>query len=125
MGNPKPTEPAATPSSAAPVESPRTPQPPWQPVAAGFARDFTRLGTGQADWHTRVSRWTSPYLTQQYEKTDPHRIPAASLTRLTTVAVGRTTVDFRASYDTGLTLACRVELGPTGWKLTRVLPTQE
>lgn len=132
----RPSEPASarTPGAAAsatpspmtlpPVASqlPKPPAPPWQPVATGFARDFTNPGTGRVDWLARVSRWTSEYLTGQYERTDEHRIPVASLTGITTVSAGETTVDVRATYNTGLKLICRVELGPTGWKVTKADP---
>jgi hypothetical protein len=94
----------------------------WRPVATGFARDFADPGTGQADWLARVRRWTTPYLARQYQQTDPHRIPAATLTTIAPVAAGETIVSFIASYDTGLRLACRIELGPTGWKVTSAAP---
>lgn len=94
----------------------------WRPVATGFARDFADPGTGHADWLARVRRWTTPYLAAQYQRTDPYRIPAATLTAVKPIAVGATTVSYVASYDNGLTLACRVELGPTGWKVTGAQP---
>ncbi|MDP9240460.1 MAG: hypothetical protein M3O55_07450 [Actinomycetota bacterium] len=98
----------------------------WRPVAAGFARDFADPGTGsetdKADWLARVGRWTTPYLIDQYRQTDPHRIPTATLRSIKPIATGETTVSFVAAYDTGLTLDCRVELGPTGWKVTTASP---
>jgi len=122
-----PSTPLASPPPTAlptqlPSQRPQPPAPAWQPVATGFARDFTNPGTGHADWLARVSRWTSDYLASQYARTDPHRIPVATLTGITTITAGETTVDFRASYDTGPALNCRVEIGPTGWKVTRALP---
>lgn len=122
-----PTAGASIPSSPVPSspvasQSAKPPAPPWQPVATAFARDFTNPGTGHADWLARVSRWTSDYLTSQYQRTDEHRIPVASLTGIMTVTAGETTVDFRASYNTGLKLDCRAELGPTGWRVTRAQP---
>ncbi|PZS31674.1 MAG: hypothetical protein DLM59_09555 [Pseudonocardiales bacterium] len=94
----------------------------WKPVATGFARDFATPGAGPSDWLARVRRWTTPYLADQYRQTDPHRIPSATLTSVTPVATGGTIVTFTAVYDTGLTLDCRVELGPTGWKVTAATP---
>lgn len=130
-GAPATTRPPSAPASATPSpvtlppvasQLPKPPAPPWQPVATGFARDFTNPGTGHADWLARVTRWTSEYLTSQYQRTDERRIPVASLTSITTVSAGETTVDVLASYSTGLKLICRVELGPTGWKVTRADP---
>lgn len=116
------TSPVPSPSIAS--QLPKPPAPAWQPVATGFARDFTNPGTGHADWLARVSRWTSDYLTSQYKRTDGHRIPVATLTGITAVSTGETTVDFRAAYDTGLTLNCRAELGPTGWRIARAMPAK-
>lgn len=121
---PSPSAPLV-PSDAPATGLPKPPAPSWQPVAVGFARDFTSPGTGHADWLARVSRWTSDYLAGQYQQTDPHRIPTGALTSLMTVTPGESSVDFLASYDTGLKLACRVELGPTGWKVTRAQPAAD
>ncbi len=94
----------------------------WRPVATGFARDFAHPGSGAADWLARVRRWTSPYLAEQYRHTDPYRIPSGSLVTVEPAAKGDTVVTFVATYDTGLSLTCRVELGPTGWKVTSAAP---
>jgi len=116
--------PSASPSpSAAALPTPTGP--PWDPVATGFARDFTRPGAGHPDWLARVSRWTSDYLAGQYQHTDSHRIPVATLHRITPVTISETIVDFLAFYDTGLRLAGRVELGPAGWQVTSAQPAVE
>lgn len=98
----------------------------WGPVATGFARDFADPGSGSdssnVDWLARVGRWITPYLAEQYRQTDPHRIPTATLRSIKAIATGETIVSFVATYDTGLTLDCRVEFGPTGWKVTTATP---
>jgi hypothetical protein len=116
--------PASPTASFSPATEPVTPaaEALWLPVATAFARDFANPGTGHTDWVARVRRWTSGYLAGQYQQTDPHRIPAATLLAVKPVAAGGTSVTFVASYDTGLTLTGRVELGPTGWKVTSAQP---
>lgn len=82
-------------------------------------------GADHGDWLRRVSRWTTPQLAQQYRYVDPARIPGAALVGLDPVTVGAHVVDVTATYDTGLTLAVRLELGPEDWRVTRAQPTDD
>ena len=102
-GEPEPTYPAG--------------QEPWRPVVTGFATDFAQPAP---DWSTRVIRWTTAYLTEQYRALPLERVPAATLQDVEVVATGETVVDVIAVYDTELQLIIRVENSPEGWKVAKV-----
>lgn len=126
---PSPSVAAASPPSAArpgpPDTSAAAPAEQWRPVIAGFTRELTNTSAGgHPAWLRRISQWTSDYLTRQYQHTAAARIPTGTLVGLDVVTADATVVDFIARYDTGLTLAGRVERGPAGWKVTTVEPVQ-
>ena len=94
-----------------------TGQEPWRPVVTGFATDFAQPAP---DWSTRVIRWTSDYLTEQYRALPLERVPAATLQDVEVVATGEAVVDVIATYDTELRLIIRVEKSAEGWKVAKV-----
>ena len=96
-------------------------QEPWRPVLTGFATDFAQPAP---DWSTRVLRWTSDYLSEQYRQLPLDRVPAAALQDLQVVVSGEAVVDAIAVYDTGLRLAIRAENSAEGWKVAKVEPTE-
>lgn len=125
LGSPPVTEPQpATSLSGPPPTAEPLPAPPWQPTARGFASAFTQPGSSQDDWLARVTPWTSTYLTGQYQLADHRRLPTAMLLELTATATGETSVEFLATYDTGLKLLCRAELEPSGWKIIAAEPVR-
>ncbi|SHN88990.1 hypothetical protein SAMN05660350_04982 [Geodermatophilus obscurus] len=92
---------------------------PWRPVVTGFATDFTQPGP---DWGTRVTRWTSDYLTAEYRQMDLARIPVAGLLGIEVRVAGEFLIDVVADYDTGLQLVIRAEASAAGWTVTRLQP---
>lgn len=96
-------------------------QEPWRPVLTGFATDFAQPGP---DWSTRVIRWTSDYLTEQYRQLPLDRVPTGSLQGLEVVVTGEAVVDVIAVYDTGLRLVIRAENSAEGWKVAKVEPAE-
>ena len=96
-------------------------QEPWRPVVTGFATDFAQPAP---DWSTRVIRWTTAYLTEQYRALPLERVPAATLQDVEVVATGEAVVDVIAVYDTELRLIIRVENSPEGWKVAKVEPAE-
>jgi hypothetical protein len=126
-GQPATSEPApsapALGAEAAGEPAPTYPpgQEPWLPVLTGFATDFTQPAP---DWSTRVLRWTSDYLSEQYRQLPLDRVPAAALQDLQVVVSGEAVVDAIAVYDSGLRLAIRAENSAEGWKVAKVEPTE-
>lgn len=114
-----------------PVPTTNTPVPTGQPatgpandVAAGFAADYANPGAGKDDWLDRISRWTSPQLTDGYRLTDPNRLPAAQLQRLSPPLNNDSgTVIYDAFYDT-LTLEIRVAFLDDRWQVIAALDTR-
>lgn len=113
-----------------PVPTMNTPVPTGQPatgpaadVAAGFAADYANPGAGKDDWLNRVSRWTAPQLLDGYRLTDPNRLPAAQLQRLSPPLDNDSgTVIYDAFYDT-LTLEIRVAFIDDRWQVIAALDT--
>lgn len=94
---------------------------PWQQIMDGFAVDFTRPGS-PVQWATRLRRWATPHLADQYQGVDPSRIPIGKLQQTKILATGESIVDFEATYAGGLKIRARIEAGPTGWRVTAVEP---
>lgn len=120
---PDPSAPGGEADAVAGEPAPTYPlgQEPWRPVLTGFATDFAQPGP---DWSTRVIRWTSDYLTEQYRQLPLDRVPAGSLQGLEVVVTGEAVVDVIAVYDTGLRLAIRAENSAEGWKVAKVEPAE-
>lgn len=119
---------AATVSSDTAVPTADTPVPTVQPatgtaadVAAGFAADYANIDGGKDAWFTRISRWTSPHLTDGYRLTDPHRLPTVAFQRLSPALNNDSgTVIYNAFYDT-LTLEVRVAFRDDRWQVVTAL----
>ncbi|MGV7392036.1 hypothetical protein PJJ85_15915 [Mycobacterium kansasii] len=119
---------AAAPSSEAAVPTADTPVPTVQPatgnaadVAAGFAADYANTDGGKDAWFARISRWTSPKLTDSYRLTDPHRLPDNAFQRLSPPLNNDSgTVIYNAFYDT-ITLEIRVAFRDDHWQVVAAL----
>ena len=112
---------AATEAAGEPAPTYPPGQEPWRPVLTGFATDFAQPAP---DWSTRVTAWTTDYLSEQYRQLPLDRAPAATLQDLEVVVSGEAVVDAIAVYDTGLRLAIRAETSAEGWKVAKVEPTE-
>ena len=118
-------------SSDAPVPTVDAPPPTGQPatgpaaqVAAGFAADYGNPGAGKDDWLARVSRWTSPQLTDGYRMTDPNRLPEAVFQHLSPpLNNDSATIVYDATYDT-MTLEIRLAFVEDRWQVISALDTQ-
>ncbi len=108
---------SATPTRAVNPLPPAQPEE-WRRVATGFATDFTTPGAGLQDWAGRLSQWVSPALADAYRNTDPTKIDTAKLQSLRTYSSSTDTVDTVATYDTGLKLGIRLQLGQLDWRVT-------
>ncbi|MEV6774364.1 hypothetical protein AB0N05_37585 [Nocardia sp. NPDC051030] len=91
-------------------------------VARGFATDFATPGSGHQDWWSRVTRWTTTYLADQYNLTDWSRVDQATLIDMRAENQGPTVVDTIATYTDGSALAIRVEHSDGRWKVSTVVP---
>lgn len=127
---PSPSTPPDIPTDV-PVPTTNTPVPTGQPatgpaidVAAGFAADYAHPGAGKDDWLNRISRWTSPQLTDGYRLTDPNRLPDAQFVGLSPPLNNDSgTVIYDAFYDT-FTLEIRVAFLDDRWQVIAALDTR-
>lgn len=90
-------------------------------VAAAFAADYANTDGGKDEWFNRISRWTSPQLTDGYRVTDPNRLPVMKFQSLSPPLNNDSgTVLYDATYDT-TTLEIRVAYFDDRWQVLAVL----
>lgn len=115
---------AAVPTIDAPPPTGQPATGPADQVAAGFAADYGNPGTGKDDWLARISRWTSPQLSDGYRLTDPNRLPGAVFQHLSPPLNDDSgTIVYNAIYDT-MTLEIRLGFVEDRWQVIAALDTQ-
>ncbi|SKK36047.1 hypothetical protein [Mycobacteroides abscessus] len=90
-------------------------------VATSFAADYANTDGGKDEWFNRISRWTSPQLTDGYRVTDPNRLPVMKFQHLSQPLNNDSgTVLYDATYDSA-TLEIRVAYREDSWQVVAVL----
>lgn len=90
-------------------------------VAASFAADYANTDGGKDEWFNRISRWTSPQLTDGYRVTDPNRLPVMKFQHLSQpLNDDSQTILYDATYDSA-TVEIRVAYLEDRWQVIAVL----